>query len=141
MAAAFPDLHPSDMLRGALNETSCRPGESQADCQNRVVQPAFREDCHWLPQWMYVEGTCEHQMRTETLEDDFRTLMQAHGVEAELPHSNERNVSACPIDASMFDAESEALILEVYAKDFAQFGYATSIDRGAALAEAERKVA
>ena len=40
----------------------------------------------------------------------------------------------------MFDAESEALIREVYAKDFAQFGYATSIDRGAALAETERKV-
>ena len=45
----------------------------------------------------------------------------------------------------MFDAESEALIREVYAKDFAQFGYATSIDRGidrsAALAETERKAA
>ena len=139
--AAFPHLGPKELLQDGAVPATCQSGESNSGCQNRVVKPAFREDCHWLPQWMYTEGTCEHQMRTETLEDDFRTLMQAHGVEAELPHSNERNVSACPIDASMFDAESEALILEVYAKDFAQFGYATSIDRGAALAEAERKVA
>ena len=139
--AAFPHLGPKELLQDGAVPAHCQSGESNSGCQNRVVKPAFREDCHWLPQWMYTEGTCEHQMRTETLEDDFRTLMQAHGVEAELPHSNERNVSACPIDASMFDAESEALILEVYAKDFAQFGYATSIDRGAALAEFERKVA
>ena len=139
--AVFPHLGPKELLHDGAVPARCQSGESNSGCQSRVVKPAFREDCHWLPQWMYTEGTCEHQMRTETLEDDFRTLMQAHGVEAELPHSNERNVSACPIDASMFDTESEALIREVYAKDFAQFGYATSIDRGTALAESERKVA
>merc|ERR1719298_39018 len=112
--AAFPHLGPKELLQEGAVPARCQSGESNSGCQNRVVKPAFREDCHWLPQWMYVEGTCEHQMRT---------------------------VSACPIDASMFDAESEALIREVYAKDFAQFGYATSIDRGAALAETEHKAA
>ena len=76
MEAAFPRLGPKELLQEGAVPAHCQSGESNSGCQNRVVKPAFREDCHWLPQWMYVEGTCEHQMRTETLEDDFRTLMQ-----------------------------------------------------------------
>merc|ERR1719271_183135 len=125
------------------HESMCLPSESNKECQNRVAQPAFREDCHWLPQWMYVEGECEHVMRTESLTDDFRALMsEVGGVgAAELPMSdNARNVSACPIDASMFDAENEALIREVYAKDFELFNYSIALDRNAVAAASELKV-
>merc|ERR1719271_367603 len=125
------------------HESMCLASESNKDCQNRVVQPALREDCHWLPQWMYVEGECEHVMRTESLTDDFRALMsEVGGVgAAELPMSdNARNVSACPIDASMFDAENEALIREVYAKDFELFNYSIALDRNAVAAASELKV-
>ena len=127
----FPHLAPEDML---LADAKCQAGESNSGCQSRVVQPAFREDCHWLPQWMYVQDTCEHQLRTESLETDFKSLMEGFGLDAELPHANERNVSACPIDASMLDEESEALIREVYAKDFELYGYPTSIERPEPLA-------
>tara|TARA_B100000795_G_scaffold19004_1_gene12610 strand:- start:1135 stop:4881 length:3747 start_codon:yes stop_codon:yes gene_type:complete len=140
VTAAFPNLAHSDMLRSSPAESTCLDNESDKDCQNRVTQPAFREDCHWLPQWMYVEGECEHVLRTETLTDDFRALMSDVGGvgAAELPMSdNARNVSACPIDASMFDAENEALIREVYAKDFDLFDYDTALDRSAVAAASE----
>ena len=81
VTAAFPNLATSDMLRSNLgHESMCLPSESNKECQNRVAQPAFREDCHWLPQWMYVEGECEHVMRTETLADDFHLLSRPEGV-------------------------------------------------------------
>ena len=144
VTASFPNLAHSDMLRSDTMDpvlaSSCLDKESDKECQNRVTQPAFREDCHWLPQWMYVEGECEHVMRTETLTDDFRNLMSdVGGIEgAELPTSdNARNVSACPIDASMFDEENEALIREVYAKDFALYDYDTALDRSAVAAASE----
>jgi hypothetical protein len=90
---------------------------------------------------MYVEGECEHVMRTETLADDFHFLLsQVAGMEADLPTYNARNVSACPIDASMFDGETEALIREVYAKDFALYGYHTALDRSPASMFSESRV-
>jgi hypothetical protein len=90
---------------------------------------------------MYVEGECEHVMRTETLADDFHLLLsQVAGMEADLPTYNARNVSACPIDASMFDGETEALIREVYAKDFALYGYHTALDRSPASMFSESRV-
>ena len=142
VAVAFPNLATSDMLRSNLGHDSmCLANESNKECQNRVAQPAFREDCHWLPQWMYVEGECEHVMRTETLADDFHFLLsQVAGMEADLPTYNARNVSACPIDASMFDGETEALIREVYAKDFALYGYHTALDRSPASMFSESRV-
>ena len=136
MAAAFPDLHASDMLRGALNETSCRPGESEADCQNRVVQPAFREDCHWLPQWMYVEGECGHLMRTETLQRDFSELLSAvdgGDFNSTLDEVNSRSGSGCDIDASVLNPASEALIRKVYARDFWMYGYTPALNFSAHL--------
>ena len=143
MAAAFPDLHASDMLRGALNETSCRPGESEADCQNRVVQPAFREDCHWLPQWMYVDGDgrggvgeCAHRMRTETLQADFsRVVSQVEGgaVNTTLAATNSRESSGCAINASIFNPATEALIRKVYARDFWMYGYTPALNFSAHL--------
>eukprot|EP00908_Phaeocystis_cordata_P006112 Transcript_1672.p1 GENE.Transcript_1672~~Transcript_1672.p1 ORF type:complete len:934 (-),score=113.77 Transcript_1672:88-2889(-) len=131
VTAAFPNLATSDMLMSTMGHDSmCFANESNKECQNRVAQPAFREDCHWLPQWMYVEGECEHVMRTETLADDFRSLLwRVAGMEADLPTYNARNVSACPIDASMFDADTEALLREVYAKDFSLYGYESAISR------------
>lgn len=68
-------------------------------------------------------------MRTESLAKDFHHLMEGFGLDADLPHSNERNASACPIDSSMLDEESEALIIEVYAKDFKLYGYDTTLAR------------
>merc|ERR1712028_77379 len=53
---------------------------------------------------------------------------------------NARNVSTCPIDASMFDAETEALIREVYAKDFALYGYNTALDRSPASMSSESRM-
>merc|ERR1719311_775365 len=140
VTAAFPHLAHSDMLRGSAADSECLEGENDKDCQNRVVQPAFREDCHWLPQWMYVEGECEHVMRTETLADDFHFLLsQVAGMEADLPTYNARNASTCPIDASMFDGETEALIREVYAKDFELYGYDPALDRSPAAMSSESR--
>ena len=142
VTAVFPNLATSDMLRSNLgHESMCLPSESNKECQNRVAQPAFREDCHWLPQWMYVEGECEHVMRTETLADDFHFLLsQVAGMEADLPTYNARNASTCPIDASMFDGETEALIREVYAKDFELYGYNSALDRSPAAISSESRM-
>ena len=143
VAAAFPELHPSDMLRGALNETACREGENEADCQNRVVQPAFREDCHWLPQWMYVDGDggggdgeCAHRMRTETLQADFSQLVsQTEGgaVNSTLDATNSRESTGCAINASIFNPATEALIRKVYARDFWMYGYTPALNFSAQL--------
>jgi len=61
-------------------------------------------------------------------------------MEADLPTYNARNVSACPIDASMFDGETEALIREVYAKDFSLYGYHTALDRSPASMFSDSRV-
>ena len=143
VAAAFPELHPSDMLRGAPNETACREGEGEADCQNRVVQPAFREDCHWLPQWMYVDGDrgggdgeCAHRMRTETLQADFSQLVtqfEGGAVNSTLDATNSRESSGCAINASVFNPATEALIRKVYARDFWMYGYTPALNFSAHL--------
>ncbi len=127
----FPHLGVKDMLRGPPNETACHTGESEGDCQNRVVQPAFREDCHWLPQWMYVEGECGHLMRTETLQRDFSELLSAvdgGDFNSTLDEVNSRSGSGCDIDASVLNPASEALIRKVYARDFWMYGYTPALN-------------
>merc|ERR1711865_1080453 len=97
VAVAFPNLATSDMLRSNLGHDSmCLANESNKECQNRVAQPAFREDCHWLPQWMYVEGECEHVMRTETLFVVDTETCGRHiiGIPAWLGRSSERQLPA-----------------------------------------------
>ena len=89
------------------------------------MQPAFREDCHWLPQWMYVDGDgrggvgeCAHRMHTETLQADFsRVVSQVEGgaVNSTLAATNSRESSGCAINASIFNPATEALIRKVCA--------------------------
>ena len=83
---------------------------------------AFSEDCHWLPQWMYVEGECHHRMRTESLGDDFRMLVSSRMSIKPVPRLPVSMFQGrCNFDASMFDRKSEILLREMYAKDFALY--------------------
>ena len=94
-------------------------------------------DCHWLPQWMYVQGTCDHVLRFEHLSEDFSELMKrfegtapnTHAMADAVRRANASLASECNhLSRHDLDNKSLALLSRVYAKDFQRFGYSNALD-------------
>jgi hypothetical protein len=103
-------------------------------------------DCHWLPQWLYVEGTCDYVLRFEHLADDFAALLRRFdtfvndtSLASAVARADAALASTCnDLTRADLDAESRALLARVYAKDFEHFNYsrvARSEHEGDASAE------
>lgn len=91
-------------------------------------------DCHWLPQWLYVEGTCDHVLRFERLSQDFSLLMKrfegttrgTNTLADAVQNANASLASECTtLSRHDLDEESRALLSSVYEYDFEMFGYPT----------------
>ncbi|KAL3902812.1 MAG: hypothetical protein SGPRY_011912, partial [Prymnesium sp.] len=84
-------------------------------------------DCHWLPQWMYVDPhatakmACGIILRFEDLEAGFRELMFRRGIHAEV--TVEKLNGGCALDGDDHDSMSKHLIRRMYERDFLRFGY------------------
>ena len=119
------------VLRGSAADSECLEGENDKDCQNRVVQPAFREDCHWLPLVAYTKGEtgCKVVLNTETLAEDFDELVstQTHKGSsplAKLPKMvHNKSEHFCKLDVSELNSAARKALAEVYAEDMQMFGY------------------
>ena len=154
VSASFPHLTTEDIFRNVSGPSCMDPcarkrgvGACKRACQQVSVLPAFTQDCHWLPQWMFVASRsdgkpeCEHRLRTETLTADLASLLSElgehtlAGQQLTVEDNVNRQNTTCPLRASMLNATSEALIRTVYAEDFARYGFATSIDRRDSAAE------
>lgn len=129
--AGFPNLGKEDILLPGRDPTmtttklipgGVQGGDKPKDLQNQFVQPAFRDDCHWLPQWMYIEDECQHRMHTESLNDDFARLMGLRQMHEGTKHINVVDKNNCPFT---LDEQSKGLISEMYAKDILLYGYKT----------------
>ena len=93
--------------------------------------------CHWLPQWLYVDGLggagarpCDHLLFYENLSIGLPPLLRAYGHSGNvsLPRANQllsrSSAEVCPgLNVSSLDVESRALLREAYARDFERFGY------------------
>ena len=97
------------------------------------VECATVADCHWLPQWLYVEGTCDHVLRFERLAEDFDLLMRrfegttrgTKTLAAAVRNANASLASGCTsLTKHDLDETSRALLSSVYEYDFEMFGYA-----------------
>ena len=82
-----------------------------------VDSDAQAEDCHWLPQWMYIgEGgskLCEHVLRQENLETDMAALLEGRdedlalmAVRQALAGHRYKRVSSCALQVGDLDSES-----------------------------------
>jgi hypothetical protein len=98
------------------------------------VECATVADCHWLPQWLYVEGTCDHVLRFERLAEDFELLMKrfegttrgTKTLAAAVRNANASLASGCTtLTKHDLDETSRALLSSVYEYDFEMFGYST----------------
>merc|ERR1712216_772700 len=90
------------------------------------------DDCHWLPQWIYLP--CDFTLHYENLAAEFadfmsnltaRGLVNASGLDVRLSdqavHRNN-----CSLTAASLDAKSRALLDRVYSRDFSLLGYESS---------------
>jgi hypothetical protein len=109
------------------------------------VECATVADCHWLPQWLYVEGTCDHVLRFERLAEDFELLMKrfegttrgTKTLAAAVRNANASLASGCTtLTKHDLDETSRALLSSVYEYDFEMFGYSTEF--GAHTPEAKK---
>jgi len=98
------------------------------------VECATVADCHWLPQWLYVEGTCDHVLRFERLAEDFELLMKrfegttrgTKTLAAAVRNANVSLASGCTtLTKHDLDETSRALLSSVYEYDFEMFGYSS----------------
>jgi len=98
------------------------------------TSPPQDADCHWIPQWAYVDGidstrpACKHIRRQEFMEEDFGELMREFGQEyhaGDLPYANE--VATCKLPVGSLSNASQALLRHAYRLDFERFGYDPSI--------------
>lgn len=109
-----------------------------------LTQEQGVDDCHWLPQWIYLP--CDNILHYESLRAEFdelisnysaRQLLNVSRYARSLPESllarPEESILAkavhrhtCNLTAAALDARSRALLDEVYARDFAVLGYDNS---------------
>lgn len=109
------------------------------------------DDCHWYPQYQYVEPnvgpvglpnapiakpgnlyidagpdgrSCNKVMRMESLSSDFATIMAEFGLPG-IKLSKKKSFSSGCKDLDMLEPETRELIKSTYRQDFVQFGYPT----------------
>jgi len=98
----------------------------------------YINDCHFLPQWDYIEADgkvwCNHRLPIDDLTNSFNALMERRGLPARLtPHTESpgtvsttcpelKQQIARPRKGGLFTAESQALMRDVYAEDFKHLG-------------------
>tara|TARA_B110000495_G_C22903606_1_gene527373 strand:- start:386 stop:964 length:579 start_codon:yes stop_codon:yes gene_type:complete len=83
------------------------------------------EQIHFVPQYKWICGDngdviVDFVGRFENLREDFNTVCGVIGVKAELPHSNKGKHKHY---TKFYDAETEQVIAEKYAKDIEYFEY------------------
>jgi hypothetical protein len=114
------------------------------------VECATVADCHWLPQWLYVEGTCDHVLRFERLAEDFELLMKrfegttrgTKTLAAAVRNANASLASGCTtLTKHDLDETSRALLSSVYEYDFEMFGYSTEFGAHSPVAKKDTPVA
>ena len=99
-----------------------------------VDRDAQAEDCHWLPQWMYIgEGgskLCEHVLRQENLETDMAALLEGRdedlglmAVRQALAGHRYKRVSSCTLQVGDLDSESRKALQQIFSRDFEALGY------------------
>ena len=93
-------------------------------------------DCHWLPQWAYVDGAtradadgaqCGIVLRFERLpEGEFERVVRQRLPASGLRRLKKRKLAGnCSLGLAHLSAASKKLIAQVYARDFKRFGYPT----------------
>ena len=94
------------------------------------------EDCHWLPQWMYIgDGNggpklCEHVLRQENLEADMAVLLEGRDEDLRLMRLRQmlaehryKGVASCTLQVGDLDDESRRALLGIFSKDFETLSY------------------
>jgi hypothetical protein len=85
-------------------------------------------DCHWLPQWTYIdshragERACGNILHFERLDSDLLRLMQARGICVRLT-GRKKLQSDCRLGRDDLDSASKRLLEQLYKQDFHRFGY------------------
>lgn len=90
---------------------------------------AFRSHLLFLPQSSFIMDANEVLMmdflgRFETLEQDFKQVAEALGIDSQIAHHNKGYSTASMEGAGMTQATREKLAI-LYAQDFVNFGYRT----------------
>ena len=101
-----------------------------------VSSDAQVEDCHWLPQWMYIgDGNggpklCEHVLRQENLEADMAVLLEGRDEDLRLMRLRQmlaehryKEVASCTLQVGDLDDESRRALLGIFSKDFETLSY------------------
>lgn len=122
-----------DRLSG-LKESllSLQGGASVLDSDQEALSV---DDCHLLPQWLYLQGddgapTCHHLLKYEDLANEFHQLFESKGRPdiAQLDLATVKSNSApCQMQVGDLSSESRDLVHEVYRKDFETFGYSAEL--------------
>lgn len=106
----------------------------------KSIDSAVSEDCHWLPQWLHVEGgnlsqMCDHVLHLESLDTDLQKLVEHYPRDsrlARLPKAIEAQSNTmstmehCNISADDLSPASVRQLARAYEKDFRLFGYSLS---------------
>ena len=114
-----------------------RPGVAAITGPSGPVSSAAQaEDCHWLPQWMYIgDGAggpklCEHVLRQENLEADMAVLLEGRDEDLRLMRLRQmlaehryKAVSSCTLRVDHLDDESRRALLGIFSKDFETLSY------------------
>jgi len=132
----------NDHVLTVLNKIKDAVAELERDPQKmtmQALQAAGRptpykqrsSDCHWLPQALYVgTNNKETVLRTENLEGDFRTMVEAHGFTFNAnDFAVKQNVqhTKCALLVGDLNSTSRTMLQQVYANDFRRFGYSTEL--------------
>ena len=101
-----------------------------------VDQSAETEDCHWLPQWMYIGdgGTelCKSVLRQENLQADWAVLLEGRDDDARdkllrvrelLASHSYKDSSGCSLQVGDLNGPSRKQLQEIFAKDFEALDY------------------
>ena len=102
---------------------------ARVDPEWRDLSPAKKDDCHSLPQSMYVwdangTRTCGLVLRFERIAHDFDALMKRHGIdfrwgESDVSHHLDTNLTIADVLPSV-----RRLMEQKYLEDYCRLGYA-----------------
>lgn len=93
------------------------------------------DDCHWLPQWMYVEAgnatiekgvSCDNVLHYESINDELPAFFNKYDplLGADPLSNYSENAAVCTMSVSDLDDSSRGLLDDLYARDFELLGFA-----------------
>lgn len=111
-------------FRIQLNLDPDEPPSFEAFVHALAQQDPQRMNVHWRPQWINISHDVirfDFIGRLEQVADDWRHVAKMRGLDPVLPRAGKSTKGGA--DTLCFDAEMTDVVRDIYAQDFARFGY------------------